>query len=143
MDSNIHSVGIFVLSEQTGTEEQNNEFIAEFRKQYPECVIEGNDDQWYEDAIVTEINRMNKENRDANKQTYKWVLVVPDTLPLWAEDAAREEVQTHVIYLKEMYSEEEEEEFVDMCSEFVNCRGVYFWHKNEETMEEFVSKIME
>lgn len=142
MNLAIHTVGLFVLSQETGTEEQNNEFIAEFRKQFPAYVIKGNDEECYEDAIVTELNRLDKENKIANKQIHKWVLIVPDTLPMWAEDGAREETEYVFIYLKDLNNEEEKEEFTDMCSEFFNCQGVYFWDKKQETMAEFVSSIM-
>ena len=138
----IHTVGLIVLSEETGTEEQNNELIVEFRKQFPAYVIEGNDDEWYEDAIITELNRLNKENKIANEQLHKWVLAVPDTLPMCAMDGAREETDYVFIYLKDLNNKEEKEEFAKECSELYGCHGVYFWDKKQETMAEFVTHIM-
>lgn len=137
----IQSVGLFVLCQETGTEEQNNEFVTEFKKQFPEYVIEGCDEEWFEDIIVTEINKLDKENIDANKQIHKWVLVVPDPLPMCAEDATREEVEYAFINLNSG-SKEEEEEFADICSGFYGCLGAEFWNKKNETMAEFVTRIV-
>lgn len=143
MNIAIHTVGLIVLSEETGTEEENNEFIAEFKKQFPTYVIEGNDDEWYEDAIITELNRLNKENKIANEQLHTWALAVPDTLPMFAMDGAREETDYVFIYLKDLNNKEEEDEFVKECSELYGCQGAEFWDKKQETMAEFVTRIME
>jgi hypothetical protein len=149
----ICSVGIYVLSEETGTKEENELFIGEFKEQFPQYVIEGKSDELY-DVVMPRLKKLNKENEKADEQLHKWLLVLPDEMPLFAEDASREETEFMVVHLKEReYDEGDDEEeeddrvtyeetFTDMCSDFTNCQGVVFWHKEKETMKEFVSSLL-
>jgi hypothetical protein len=145
----LHSVGLYVLSEETGTAELNAEFIDEFKEQFPQYVIEGSSDDLY-DIIMPKLKELNKENMKANKQIHKWLLVLPSVMPLYVEDAAREETEYMPVHLNgfDEKGEEEEDEkdpcekFTDMCSEFYNCQGVVFWDKNVETMKKFVKGLM-
>jgi hypothetical protein len=133
----LHSVGICVLSKDSGTKEEIKEFIQQVKKDFPQYVVEGRDYWDMSSLVIRKLKKLNKENEKENEQLHTNILVIgKDFIPEYDEDAGREETEYFNIYVK-LVDEDEQEEIIDRNSECFNNQGTLFRGK-DETIKEFV-----
>jgi hypothetical protein len=154
----LDSINLYVLSQQTGSEEDNKLFAEEFKKQFPQYVIETKDhdkeNNWFR-IIGDKLDQLKEENEKTNKQLHKWILILRDPMPESAECAIREETYCTFVHLKQLSDEdvgdhdnEEEftpktyEEFFEMMEIFSSCPSAVFWRRERQSMKEFVASLM-
>ena len=128
-----------VLSEESGDRADIDAFYTLVKQQYPDEILELQEDDGEYETVTRKLQDMNKENRVSRKQVHKALVIKPFELPLCMEDSAREETEYFVVMLKPL-DEEKEQETLDLVSCFYNCQGLIV-RKQDETMEEFVKRL--
>ena len=135
----LYSVGLVVLSADSGPQEDVDEFYRIAEEKYPDRVVHPTEDTGYE-MITAKLKRLNKENRESGEQKHRRLVVKEAHLADNFEDAGREETEYFVVVLTPFKDEEEYEELLDKLSDLFNFQGILSRSK-EETMEEFVTSV--
>lgn len=136
MQKELTFVGIYVLSRDTSTAEEIKQFVDEFKKMYPQYIVEGPPDKVWENAECI-LKQLDDENLHLHEQKHDFILVVPSVIEILNENICPLMRPFSVVCLQK-YTREEQAALTLKCWSWDKFLDFEFWDREKFLLREFI-----